>query len=182
MTAMTASGFALFDTAIGRCGLAWGNRGIAGVQLPEADEAATRARMLHRFPAAGETAPPPEIRQAVEGIVALLRGEASDLAGVALDMDQVPEFHRRVYDAARTIPPGETLSYGDIARRVGAPGAARAVGQALGRNPFPIVVPCHRVLAAGGKIGGFSAQGGVATKRRMLAIESAWIKGDPAHQ
>jgi methylated-DNA-[protein]-cysteine S-methyltransferase len=112
----------------------------------------------------------------------LLRGEASDLAGVALDMDQVPEFHRRVYDAARTIPPGETLSYGDIARRVGAPGAARAVGQALGRNPFPIVVPCHRVLAAGGRIGGFSAQGGVATKRRMLAIESAWIDGNPARQ
>src|SRR6266446_3649088 len=179
---MTASGFALFDTAIGRCGIAWGECGVAGVQLPEAGEAETRARMLHRFPAAGETAPPPGIRQAVEGIVALLRGEASDLAGVALDMDQVPEFHRRVYDAARTISPGETLSYGDIARQVGVPGAARAVGQALGRNPFPIVVPCHRVIAAGGRIGGFSAQGGIATKRRMLAIESAWIDGDPARQ
>jgi methylated-DNA-[protein]-cysteine S-methyltransferase len=179
---MTASGFALFDTAIGRCGIAWGERGVAGIQLPEAGEEETRVRMLHRFPAAGEATPPPEVQDAIEDIVALLRGEASDLSTIALDMDGVPEFHRRVYDAARAIPPGETLSYGDIARRVGAPGAARAVGQALGRNPFPIVVPCHRVLAAGGKIGGFSAQGGVATKRRMLAIESAWINGNPARQ
>ena len=179
---MTASGFALFDTAIGRCGIAWGERGVAGIQLPEAGEEETRVRMLHRFPAAGEATPPPEVQDAIEDIVALLRGEASDLSTVALDMDGVPEFHRRVYDAARAIPPGGTLSYGDIARRVGAPGAARAVGQALGRNPFPIVVPCHRVLAAGGKIGGFSAQGGVATKRRMLAIESAWIDGAPARQ
>jgi O-6-methylguanine DNA methyltransferase len=175
---MTASGFALFDTAIGRCGIAWGKRGVAGVQLPEAGEAETRARMLHRFPAAGETAPPPEVEKAVERIVALLRGEAGDLAEVTLDMDQVPAFHRRVYEVARTIPPGKTLSYGDIAARLGAPGAARAVGQALGRNPFPIVVPCHRVLAAGGKIGGFSAQGGVATKRRMLAIEGAQMNGE----
>jgi methylated-DNA-[protein]-cysteine S-methyltransferase len=179
---MTANGFALFDTAIGRCGIAWGGGGVAGVQLPEAGEEETRVRMLHRFPAAGEAAPPPEVRHAIGDIVALLRGEASDLSSVALDMNGVPEFHRRVYDAARTIPPGKTLSYGDIARQVGVPGAARAVGQALGRNPFPIVVPCHRVLAAGGKIGGFSAQGGVATKRRMLAIESAWINGDPAYR
>ncbi len=174
---MTASGFALFDTAIGRCGIAWGESGIAGVQLPEAGEAETRARMLHRFPAAGEAAPPAEVRQAIERMAALLRGEASDLSTVALDMDGVPEFHRRVYEAARAIPSGNTLSYGDIAKRVGAPGAARAVGQALGRNPFPIVVPCHRVLAAGGKIGGFSAQGGVETKRRMLEIEGAPSNG-----
>jgi methylated-DNA-[protein]-cysteine S-methyltransferase len=180
---MTASGFALFDTAIGRCGIAWGEHGVTGVQLPEAGETETRARMLHRFPAAGETAPPPEVEKAVERIVALLRGEAGDLLEVTLDMDQVPAFHRRVYEVARAIPPGKTLSYGDIAARLGAPGAARAVGQALGRNPFPIVVPCHRVLAAGGKIGGFSAQGGVATKRRMLALEGAQLDGsDPARR
>ncbi len=177
---MTASGFVLFDTAIGRCGIAWGEHGVAGVQLPEAGEAETRARMLHRFPAAGETAPPPEVQKAVERIVALLRGEAGDLAEVTLDMNEVPAFHRRVYDVARTIPPGKTLSYGDIAARLGAPGAARAVGQALGRNPFPIVVPCHRVLAAGGKIGGFSAQGGVVTKRRMLAIEGTQMNVEKA--
>jgi methylated-DNA-[protein]-cysteine S-methyltransferase len=174
---MTASSFALFDTAIGRCGIAWGDRGIAGVQLPEAGERETRARMLHRFPAAGEAVPPPEVQRAVDGIVALLRGEDSDLSDVALDMEHVPAFHRRVYEVARTIPPGMTLSYGAIAARIGASGAARAVGQALGRNPFPIVVPCHRVLAAGGKIGGFSAEGGITTKRRMLAIEGAQLSG-----
>ena len=172
---MMANGFALFDTAIGRCGVAWGGRGIAGVQLPEGGERETLARMLRRFPAAGEATPPPEVRQVIDRIVALLRGKASDLSTVRLDMDEVPVFHRRVYDAARAIPQGMTLSYGEIATRVGAPGAARAVGQALGRNPFPIVVPCHRVLAAGGKIGGFSAQGGIATKRRMLAIEGAQL-------
>jgi len=174
---MMASGFALFDTAIGRCGVAWGERGVAGIQLPEAGERETRARMLQRFPTAAEITPPPEVHRAIDCIAALLRGEVSDLSTIALDMEQVPSFHRRVYEAARTIPPGMTLSYGDIAARVGAPGAARAVGQALGRNPFPIVVPCHRVLAAGGKIGGFSAQGGVTTKRRMLAIEGAQLNG-----
>lgn len=174
---MMASGFALFDTAIGRCGVAWGERGVAGVQLPEAGARETRARMLQRFPAAGEATPPPEVQGVIDRIVALLRGEVSDLSSIPLDMDQVPAFHRRVYEAARAIPPGMTLSYGEIAARAGAPGAARAVGQALGRNPFPIVVPCHRVLASGGKIGGFSAQGGIATKRRMLAIEGARLNG-----
>jgi O-6-methylguanine DNA methyltransferase len=174
---MMASGFALFDTAIGRCGVAWGERGVAGVQLPEAGVSETRARMLQRFPAAGEAVPPPEMQRIIDRIAALLRGEASDLSTIALDMGEVPAFHRRVYEAARAIPPGMTLSYGEIAARVGTPGAARAVGQALGRNPFPIIVPCHRVLAAGGKMGGFSAQGGIATKRRMLAVEGAKLNG-----
>jgi methylated-DNA-[protein]-cysteine S-methyltransferase len=169
---MTAYGFALFDTTIGRCGIAWSDHGLVGIQLPEAREAETRERMLQRFPAAAETTPPPEMQRAIDGIAALLRGEPSDLSVIALDMEGVAPFHRRVYEVARTIPPGKTLAYGDIARRVGMPSAARAVGQALGRNPFPIVVPCHRVLAAGGKIGGSSAHGGTATKRRMLAIEA----------
>jgi methylated-DNA-[protein]-cysteine S-methyltransferase len=133
--------------------------------------------MLQRFPAAGEATAPPEVQGVIDRIVALLRGEMSDLSSIPLDMEEVPAFHRRVYEAARAIPPGMTLSYGDIAARIGAPGAARAVGQALGRNPFPIVVPCHRVVAADGKIGGFSAQGGVVTKRRMLAIEGARLNG-----
>jgi methylated-DNA-[protein]-cysteine S-methyltransferase len=135
---------------------------------------------LHRFPTAGEALPPPEVRRSIDSIVALLRGEASDLSAIALDMDGVPPFHRRVYEVARSIPPGKTLSYGDIAARLDARGAARAVGQALGQNPFPIVVPCHRVLAAGGKLGGFSAHGGIATKLRMLAIEGAPVNGVPA--
>jgi methylated-DNA-[protein]-cysteine S-methyltransferase len=177
---MTGHGFALFDTAIGRCGIAWGGRGIVGVQLPEARELATRARVLQRFPDAREAPPPPDVQRALDGIVALLRGEASALEAVALDMDRVPAFHRRVYEVARTIAPGATLSYGDIAARLGAPGSARAVGQALGRNPFAIVVPCHRVLAAGGKVGGFSANGGITTKLRLLSIEGARANGQPA--
>jgi methylated-DNA-[protein]-cysteine S-methyltransferase len=170
---MTAYGFTLFDTAIGRCGVAWSDRGLVGVQLPEASEANARERMLQRFPAAAETPPPPQVQRAIDGIIALLQGEPSDLSGIALDMEDVAPFHRRVYEVARAIPPGRTLAYGAVAARAGAPGAARAVGQALGRNPFPIIVPCHRVVAAGGKIGGFSAHGGTATKRRMLAIEAA---------
>jgi methylated-DNA-[protein]-cysteine S-methyltransferase len=177
---MTAHGFALFDTAIGRCGVAWSDRGIAGVRLPEADDEQTRARMLQRYPTAGETIPPLEVRQLIDRITALLDGEQCDLSIIPLDMDGVPPFHRRVYEVARQIPPGATLSYGEIAARLGAPRAARAVGQALGQNPFPIVVPCHRVLAAGGKPGGFSAHGGLATKLRMLAIEGAQVNGAPA--
>ena len=174
---MSGQGFTLFDTAIGRCGIAWGGRGIVGVQLPEAHSAATRARLLRRFPAARETPPPGDIRLAVDAITALLGGERRDLSALALDMDRVPAFHRRVYEVARAIPPGSTRSYGEIAAALGEPGSARAVGQALGRNPFAIVVPCHRVLAAGGRAGGFSATGGVTTKLRMLAIEGARLNG-----
>jgi O-6-methylguanine DNA methyltransferase len=141
------------------------------VQLPEAGDRATRARMLARFPGALEASPPPEVQRAEESISALLRGEGSDLSTIALDMEGVSPFYRRVYEAARTVPAGATVSYGEIAARLGAPGAARAVGQALGRNPFAIVVPCHRVLAAGGKMGGFSASGGITTKLRLLSIE-----------
>jgi O-6-methylguanine DNA methyltransferase len=163
--------FTLFDTAIGRCAIAWGARGIACVQLPEANEQTTRARVLQRFFRAHEGAPPPEAERARKGIVALLRGEPGDLSSVRLDMGLVPPFHRRVYEAARSIPPGTTMTYGDLAKRAGVAGSARAVGQALARNPFAIVVPCHRVVAAGGGIGGFSANGGVLTKSRLLAIE-----------
>ncbi|MEO6027259.1 MAG: methylated-DNA--[protein]-cysteine S-methyltransferase [Candidatus Binatia bacterium] len=168
---MSPAVFALFDTPIGRCGIAWGDAGIRGLQLPAAGPRATRARMRERFPDAREDAPPPSIQSTIDAIAALLRGEAVDLGSAVLDLDGVPAFHQQVYEAARTIPPGTTLSYGEIAKRVGSPGSARAVGQALGRNPFPIVVPCHRVLAAGGKTGGFTATGGVTTKLRMLKLE-----------
>jgi methylated-DNA-[protein]-cysteine S-methyltransferase len=174
---MTATGFTLFDTAIGRCGVAWGGRGLLAVQLPEARASATRAHLLQRFPQAREAPPPAAIQETLVRIVALLRGETSDLTEIALDMTGLPPFHRRVYEAARAIPPGATLSYGGLAERIDAPGAARAVGQAMRRNPFPIVVPCHRVLAAGGKLGGYSANGGLATKLRMLSIEGAWANG-----
>src|SRR5262245_15937325 len=171
--------FVLFDTAIGTCGVAWGDRGLVGVQLPEPSAAETRARMRRRHPGARETSPPPHVRRAIDAITAHLRGQATDLSGIGLDMDGVPVFQRRVYDAARAIPSGATLSYGEIAARIGEPSAAREVGQALGRNPFPIVVPCHRVLAAGGKTGGFSAPGGAATTLRLLAIEGPLANGIP---
>jgi methylated-DNA-[protein]-cysteine S-methyltransferase len=168
---MMESGFTLFDTAIGSCAIAWGERGILGVQLPEGDAARTRARMRRRFPDARETSPATQAQRAIDGIVALIGGAAVDFSAVALDMERVPAFNRRVYEVARTIACGATLTYGDIAKRLGVPAEAREVGEAMGSNPFPIIVPCHRVLAAGGKLGGFSAPGGVATKRRLLAIE-----------
>jgi O-6-methylguanine DNA methyltransferase len=164
-------GYALFETAVGRCAVAWGADGIVAVQLPESREEATRVRLTRRFPDAIESAPPPEVGRAIADIVALLAGESRDLSGVRLDMQAVPAFHRRVYEVAREIAAGKTQTYGEIASRLGGVGLSRAVGQALGRNPFPIVVPCHRVLAAGGKVGGFSAAGGITTKLRLLAIE-----------
>jgi methylated-DNA-[protein]-cysteine S-methyltransferase len=169
---MSTLGVALFDTALGRCGIAWGERGIVGVQLPE-PAGAERARLLRRFPDAIEAVPPPGVQQAIDRIAALLRGDSPDLDAINLDMSGVPEFDRCVLQATRRIPRGTTRTYGEIAAEIGDPGAARAVGQALGRNPFPVIVPCHRVLAAAGRPGGFSAHGGVATKLRMLAIEGA---------
>jgi len=170
---MTAVAIALFDTAIGRCGIAWSERGVVGVQLPEADATATQALLTRRFPGAAQRLPPAEVASAIAAIAALLRGEADDMPGIALDMQAVPPFERSVFEAARSIAAGSTLTYGELARQIGAPGSARAVGQALGRNPFAPVVPCHRVLAAGGRPGGFSAHGGLATKLRLLEIEGA---------
>jgi methylated-DNA-[protein]-cysteine S-methyltransferase len=175
---MTTPSYCLFDTAIGACAVAWGERGLKGVQLPEADAAKTRTRMTRRFPDIVEAAPPAAVRDAIAAITALVGGEARDLGAIPLDMDDIAAFPRGVYEVARTIPPGQTLTYGEIARRLGDPLQARAVGEALGRNPFAIVVPCHRVLAAGGKLGGFSANGGVVTKLRLLEIEGARIGDD----
>jgi methylated-DNA-[protein]-cysteine S-methyltransferase len=169
----SSDNFCLFHTAIGACAIAWSHRGVTDLWLPETDERKTRARVFRRLPHAIETTPPPFIEHAIDGIVSLLEGEPRDLTEVPLDLESVPDFHRRVYEIARTIKPGTTLSYGEVAARVGEPDAARAVGQALGRNPIPIIVPCHRVLAARGGTGGFSAPGGTATKLRLLAIEGA---------
>jgi methylated-DNA-[protein]-cysteine S-methyltransferase len=170
-------GFTLFETAIGHCGIVWSERGVVGVQLPERSEDATRRRVLRRFPAARGAMPPPEIQRAIDDIVALLGGEPRDLTHVTIDTDGVADLNRRVYTIARTIAPGATLSYGEIAERLGDRNLARDVGQALGQNPIPIIVPCHRVLAAGGKVGGFSAPGGVVTKLKLLTIEGAQPNG-----
>ena len=176
---MTEQQFAIFDTAIGRCGIAWGKRGINSVQLPMGSEDKTRARIRQRHGDIAEAPPPPDVQHAIGAIVELLAGKPNDLADIVLDLDDVPAFNRGVYDIARTIPPGQTMTYGDIAKRLGGVELSRDVGQALGRNPCPIVVPCHRVLAAGGKPGGFSANGGVATKLKMLAIEGAVVNHTP---
>jgi methylated-DNA-[protein]-cysteine S-methyltransferase len=178
--AMTDRSFTVFDTAIGSCGIAWGERGIVAVQLPMSSEDKTRKRIHQRFGDIEETVPPVAVQGAIDGIVELLAGKLSDLSDVVLDLEGVPEFNRGVYAIARTIPPGKTLTYGDIAKRLGGVELSRDVGQALGHNPCPVVVPCHRVLAAGGKPGGFSANGGVVTKLKMLAIEGAVVNYTPS--
>lgn len=172
--------YALFESAIGTCAIAWGPRGIHGVQLPMGSAEKTRGRMRQRYGDIDEGEPPREVQQAIARITALLAGKPDDLADIALDLDSVPPFHRGVYDIARRIPPGQTLTYGDIAKQLGGVELSREVGQALGRNPCPIVVPCHRVLAAGNKPGGFSANGGVETKLKMLAIEGAAVNYTPS--
>lgn len=171
--------YALFETAIGRCALAWGPRGVIGVQLPERSAEATRIRLMRLCPNADELDPPKQIARAIEDIQGLLRGEKKSLRTITLDMSRVPAFNARVYDTTRAIPPGATRTYGEIARAIGDKDGARAVGQALGRNPFAIVVPCHRVVGANDKLVGFSANGGIATKLRMLKIEG-WRENEPS--
>jgi methylated-DNA-[protein]-cysteine S-methyltransferase len=177
---MSRQHFALFDTAIGVCAIAWTEHGVCGVQLPERHAQATRNRLCRRFPDAAETPPDGAIQRAIDGIVDLLRGEARDLAFVTLDVEGIPPFRQSIYAVLRGIPPGSTRSYGEIAARLGAQLTARDVGEAMGKNPFPIIVPCHRVVGTGGRIGGFSANGGVATKLRLLNIERADVGTAPA--
>jgi methylated-DNA-[protein]-cysteine S-methyltransferase len=170
--------FAFFDSALGRCALAWDERALLAVWLPDTHESRTHGALRRLGAPVGEAPPPwpPFVTDAVARMQALLRGEAVSLAEVPIDLQCVDAFDRRVLEATRHIGPGETSTYGDLARAIGEPGAARAVGAALGRNPWPLVVPCHRVLAAGGQIGGFSAPGGAATKRRLLAIEAGAVR------
>ena len=167
-----AAFYTLFETSIGLCGLAWNGRGVIRFQLPEDDASMTRGRIAKHFPGIVEALPPSDIQGIIADVTALLRGEARDLSAVPLDMEGVPDFDRQVYGIARGIPPGRVMTYGEVATRLGISNA-RAIGQALGRNPFAVIVPCHRVVAAGGKLGGFSANGGATTKRRLLAIEDA---------
>lgn len=163
--------FTLFDTALGPCGIVWTSRGIAGVNLPEGDHRKTRARLLKRFPEAEETLPSAEIQKVIDDMIALIAGGKIDFTHVALDHAPLPEFSKRIYEIVRAIPIGHTLTYGDIAKKLGDVSLAREVGQAMGRNPTPVIVPCHRVVAASGRAGGFSAPGGVDTKMKLLSIE-----------
>jgi methylated-DNA-[protein]-cysteine S-methyltransferase len=176
---MAGRGYSVFDTTIGRCGIAWGDFGVLSVQLAEAREIETRRRMLRQYPDARELRPPLNVELAIDGIVALLRGQPADFSDVTLDLHGVAPFNCRVYEFARSIPRGETLTFAEFAKRLGASGAAHAVGQAIGRNPFTIIVPCHRVLAAAGETDGTCMNGGVISKRRLLSLEGALAKGGP---
>src|SRR5262245_42677722 len=155
----TPAQFTLFDTVIGRCGIAWNERGILRVQFPGANDATTQKRLLSGIRAAEAATVPAIVRDSIAGVVALIAGEPTDLSAIPVDLEGVSEFHQRVYQVIRRVPPGSTVTYGEVAAQVGDPGAARAVGRALGENPVPIIIPCHRVVAAGGRIGGFSGSG-----------------------
>lgn len=168
---MAARGYSIFDTGIGRCGIAWGDLGIIGVQLPEAREIDTRRRLFQLYPAAREMRAPVNVEIAIEGVVALLRGDSADLSDVTLDMTGIPAFNQRVYAFARSIPRGETRTYGEVASHLRASGAVYSVAQAIARNPFMIIVPCHRVLEAGHYADKISPNGGAISKRRLLSIE-----------
>jgi methylated-DNA-[protein]-cysteine S-methyltransferase len=172
-------GYTWFATAVGECALAWSDAGLTGIWLPETQAGDLRRKLARRFAGAGEARPPVAVADAIDAMTRLLAGARVDLGDVTLDLAAIDAFRRRVYAVARTIAPGRVLSYGEVTRLVGGDASARAVGQALGANPFPIVVPCHRVVAAAGALGGFSSPGGVAVKRRLLAIEDARADGPP---
>jgi methylated-DNA-[protein]-cysteine S-methyltransferase len=170
---MTGRGYSIFDTAIGRCGIAWSPAGIVGVQLPDVREIDTRRRLYQLYPDARELRPPANVQVAIEGIIALSRGAACDLSDVVLDMTGIPAFNQRVYAYTRAIPRGETRTYAEVAASLRASGAVHSVARAIGRNPFMIIVPCHRVLEAGNYADKISAFGGAISKRRLLSIEGA---------
>ena len=168
----------LFATPIGPVGVAWSDNGLTRLQLPELDPGATERRLRGRSPRAAPGRPTAQIDRAIAQVESYLAGKRVDFASVELDLSGIGAFHHRIYDAARRVPWGETTTYGDLAQRVGSPGAARAIGQAMGRNPVPIIIPCHRILASGKKVGGFSAFGGVTTKQRLLALEGVRLDDD----
>ena len=174
---MAGRSYTIFDTGIGRCGIAWGDAGIVGVQLPEAREIETRKRLYQLYPDAREMRPPLNVELAIGGMVALLHGEGGDFSDVTLDMSGIHVFNQRVYQITRAIPRGETRTYAEIAARLGAPGAVHPVAQAIARNPFVIIVPCHRVHEAGGYADKISPHGGTISKRRLLSIEGV---GNPS--
>lgn len=165
------AGYCLFDTAIGPCGLAWSEHGVTHLQLAQASRSKTEHRLRSRAGHRGPGTSAPAFEQVITQIRRYLGGHNVDFRTVSLDLRQVDPFHRQVYDAARNIGWGETATYGELARLAGASDAAREVGRAMSRNPVPIIIPCHRIIAKGNRFGGFSAFGGVDTKARLLALE-----------
>jgi methylated-DNA-[protein]-cysteine S-methyltransferase len=169
----------VFDTAMGPCGVAWSARGLTHVQFADTTAAATEQRLAARSGSAGEAEPPPWVASLVEDIRRYFAGDLVDFSGVAVDFSALDPYRRKLYETMRTLKWGETTTYGGLARQLGATDweGAREVGEAMGRNPMPIVIPCHRILAAGGKLGGFSAPGGAATKAKLLALEGVHLDG-----
>jgi len=166
--------YAVFDTEAGFCAIAWSATGIARFQLPDSSAEAAERHMLRRLPQATPGAPPAAVAEVIAAAQRYFAGEKIDFAVVAVDLDGQDDFFKRIYAATRQVDWGRTTTYGCLAKELGAgPEAARDVGQAMARNPVPLIIPCHRVLAAGGKLGGFSARGGVNTKLKLLAIEGA---------
>ena len=167
--------YCLFATDLGVCGVAWNERGLARFQLPEADKRATERRLRLRAADSRAEAPPAQIAEAIADVQRYMAGERVDFSAIALDLAGVPPFYVEIYAAARRVGWGETATYGELARQAGAPGAARAVGQAMARNPVAVIIPCHRILASGNKVGGFSAFGGTVSKQRLLGLEGVRI-------
>jgi len=168
--------FACFDTAIGRCALAWSSQGIRALCLPDGNETRTVRNLLMREAQAKPGKPTALARSAITALQAYLRGKPSAMATVPLDLADATPFLRRVYGALREVPAGHTISYGQLAKAAGSSKAARAVGGAMARNPLPILIPCHRVLAGDGGRGGYSGPGGLATKAQLLALEGVALR------
>ena len=169
--------YLIFETAGGFCGIAWSNVGITRFQLPTKSAEGTERLLLRRVPGAEHCAPTPEVAEAVAAVQRYFAGEETDFSGIKLDLGEQDAFFKQVYDAARRVGWGRTTTYGTLAKELGAgPEAARDVGQAMARNPVALIIPCHRVLAAGGKVGGFSAPGGSAAKVRMLELEGVRVE------
>lgn len=182
---MKQAAYCLFETPLGACGIAWKERETSGIppvvtffRLPEATRSVTDKRIAGDSGGRRLSAPTPLIAGIIRRVQKHLHGDPQDFQDIVVDLDAMGPFARQVYEAVRTIPAGRTVTYGELAKAMNRPAASRAVGQALGRNPIPLIIPCHRVLASGGKPGGFSAHGGVETKARLLEIEGA--SGRPA--
>lgn len=167
---MNAS-YTLFNTALGACGIAWNDRGVTAFQLPEVTTKLTEDRISKKANAGKSSKVPSHIASIIKRVQKHLAGDSQDFQDIAVDLEDTAVFSRQVYQICKTIPAGETMTYGDVAKAMKRSAASRAVGQALGRNPIPLIIPCHRVLAAGNKPGGFSAHGGFATKLKMLGLE-----------
>jgi methylated-DNA-[protein]-cysteine S-methyltransferase len=173
----TAHHYFIFETAGGFCGIAWSNAGITRFQLPTRSAETTERVLLRRMPGAKPDAPTPEVATAIAAVKRYFAGEETDFSGFELDLGEQDPFFERTYAAARRVGWGHTTTYGALAKELGAgPEAARDVGQAMAKNPVALIIPCHRVLAAGGKVGGFSAPGGSAAKIRMLELEGVRIE------